>query len=197
MRRTNRDSLRLGDQDTLDGLHNHVLLVLHRVPLSEHLDLHTLRDRSTEHSSKGSELVCVGRRVELDDLDHEGSLGVAGEHGSGKGRVEGSRVGSFDLAHTDQYLYEEGGTCETHLVLGSFDGVGNVVDDHVDKARRRSKELRENEAKERSDVHLEHGRLKVDPERSESRLERFRVLSQYLLSRLLDSCEQRGETCRT
>jgi hypothetical protein len=78
---------------------------------------------------------------------------------------------------------------QTHLVLGSFNGVRDVVDDHVDESSRRSKELRENETKEGSDVHLEHGGLEMDPECSQRRLERLRVLSKHLIVASLTSCE--------
>jgi len=96
--RPNPNSPRLGNKHALDPLDDHILLILGRVTLSQHLDIHARGHRSREDPSKRAELGGVGRRVELDNLDGERSLGIAGEHRFGERGVERSSVGRLDLS---------------------------------------------------------------------------------------------------
>lgn len=75
------------------------------------------------------------------------------------------------------------------LSLSGLCGARDVLDDHVDKAGRGSKELLADDLEQRLDVNLVGGGRELDAERAEGLLEVGRVLADHLCVQLVDRLE--------
>ena len=149
----------------------HVLLVLGRVRLAEHLDPLPRRHGAAQHAAERTEGAGVRGRVQLGHLHEQRPGGVAALRGSAHGRRRRrARV-----------------ACE--LGWRRSRGARHVLHQHVDQADRGPKELAEHQLEQRAHVELERGVRQADPQPGERAPQRAGVLREHLRVELVHGLE--------